>query len=53
MPGGRLAEVYGAKYVFLAAILLNNIISFLTPTLAYWDYRAVCGGTPSCYFRAL
>jgi len=41
LPGGRLAELYSGKYVFLAAVLINAIGTILSPVLAFLDYRAL------------
>ena len=35
LPGGRLAELYSGKYVFLAAVLINAIGTILSPVLAF------------------
>ena len=41
IPGGRMAELYSTKYVFLAAVLMNTIGTLLSPVLAFADYRAL------------
>jgi len=41
LPGGRLAELYSAKYVFLVATLINAVGALLTPACSFLDYRAV------------
>ncbi|XP_071526818.1 sialin-like isoform X2 [Panulirus ornatus] len=38
VPGGRMAEVYGTKRVFGAAILIGGILSFFTPLAARTHY---------------
>lgn len=34
IPGGRLAEIYGAKYVLGASVAISGLISLATPLLA-------------------
>jgi ACS family sodium-dependent inorganic phosphate cotransporter len=41
IPGGRMAELYSGKYVFLVAVLMNTIGTLLSPVLALFDYRAL------------
>eukprot|EP00092_Neocalanus_flemingeri_P031916 GFUD01034672.1.p1 GENE.GFUD01034672.1~~GFUD01034672.1.p1 ORF type:complete len:490 (+),score=95.67 GFUD01034672.1:74-1543(+) len=41
IPGGRMAELYSGKYVFLAAVLMNTVGTLLSPVLAFLDYRAL------------
>ena len=59
IPGGRLAELYSARLVFLASVLLNIMATLLTPLASALDYRVLaclrlvagCGG--GCTFPAL
>jgi len=41
IPGGRMAELYSGKYVFLVAVLMNTLGTLLSPVLAYWSYSAL------------
>ena len=41
IPGGRMAELYSGKYVFLVAVLMNTVGTLLSPVLAFLDYRAL------------
>lgn len=41
LPGGRMAELYSAKYVFFVATLMNTAGALLTPVTAYLDFRAL------------
>lgn len=41
LPGGRLAEIIGAKRVFGYSMLVSSIITLLTPLAASYGYAAV------------
>ena len=41
LPGGLLAEVVGARFVFGLAGLVSGIITFVTPFIARWDLKAL------------
>ena len=41
VPGGRIAEMYSAKWVIWACVFLQAILSLLTPPAAYISYVAV------------
>lgn len=41
LPGGRLAEIVGAKRVFGYSMLVSSIITLLTPLAASYGYAAV------------
>ena len=41
IPGGRMAELYSGKYVFLVAVLMNTIGTLLSPVSAFLDYRVL------------
>jgi len=41
IPGGRMAELFSGKYVFLVAVLMNTVGTLLSPVLAFLDYRAL------------
>jgi len=41
IPGGRMAELFSGKYVFLAAVLMNTVGTLLSPVLAFVDYKAL------------
>lgn len=41
IPGGRMAELYSAKTVFLTATVMNVVGALVTPTAAALDYRAL------------
>ena len=41
IPGGRMAELFSGKYVFLAAVLMNTVGTLLSPVLAFLDYTAL------------
>ena len=36
-----MAELYSAKYVFLAAALMNALGACLSPLMAFWDFKAL------------
>ncbi|XP_067635141.1 sialin isoform X2 [Eurosta solidaginis] len=37
VPGGRLAEVIGGKFIYGYGVLITALFTFLTPIAAYWD----------------
>ena len=39
IPGGRIAELFGGKWVFLVAVLLNILGSLLSPVCSYAGYQ--------------
>ena len=39
IPGGRIAELFGGKWVFLVAVLLNILGSLLSPVCSYAGYE--------------
>merc|ERR1719431_2492290 len=41
IPGGRMAERFSGKWVFLVAVLMNTVGTLLTPVLAYADLMAL------------
>jgi len=41
VPGGRIAEMYSAKWVIWGCVFLQAILSLLTPPAAYISYIAV------------
>ena len=41
IPGGRLAEIYSAKIVFLVSVLLNILPCLLSPFLAKIHFQAL------------
>lgn len=41
LPGGRLAEIFGARRVFGYAMLITSVLTLLTPTIAKIDWMAV------------
>lgn len=42
VPGGLISEKFGGKHVFGNAILLNAVLTLVTPTAIYWgDYTAL------------
>lgn len=41
LPGGRLAEVIGARRVFGYSMLAASLVTLLTPAAAQWGYMAV------------
>ncbi|XP_057327307.1 putative inorganic phosphate cotransporter [Microplitis mediator] len=43
LPGGRLAEVIGAKRVFGYSMLISSIVTLLTPISATFGYKFVAG----------
>ncbi|XP_044268829.1 sialin-like [Tribolium madens] len=38
IPGGRLAEIYGARIVLTVVMFLNGFLTLLTPPAAYLNY---------------
>lgn len=40
IPGGRLAEMFGGKYVYGIGVLMTAIFTLLTPIAAYWSLPA-------------
>ncbi|CAG5094900.1 Similar to SLC17A5: Sialin (Homo sapiens) [Cotesia congregata] len=43
LPGGRLAEVIGAKRVFGYSMLISSLVTLLTPISASFGYQFVAG----------
>ncbi|XP_034952243.1 sialin [Chelonus insularis] len=43
LPGGRLAEVVGAKRVFGYSMLIASVLTLLTPIAATFGYKAAAG----------
>lgn len=41
IPGGRMAEIFSGKWVFLVAVLMNTVGTLLTPCLAFLDLKAL------------
>lgn len=41
IPGGLLAEKYGAKWIFGLGILLSSILCLITPLMARWSVWAL------------
>ncbi|CAH0563407.1 unnamed protein product [Brassicogethes aeneus] len=41
LPGGRIAEVFSAKWVMLGAVVVNIVGALLTPAAALWHYGAL------------
>ncbi|XP_076069277.1 putative inorganic phosphate cotransporter [Oratosquilla oratoria] len=41
IPGGRLAEIVGARKVFGSALLGASVMTFLVPLAAHWDLKAL------------
>lgn len=41
IPGGRIAEMFSAKWVIWGSVMVNVIFTILTPLAAYWSYVAV------------
>ena len=39
--GGRAAELSNVKYIYGVSLLLAGLLTFLIPTVSYWDYRAL------------
>ena len=39
VPGGRMAEVFGGKWVFFAAVLLNIIATLLSPVCSQMGFE--------------
>ena len=39
--GGRAAELSRVKYINGVSLLLAGLLTFLTPSVSYWDYRAL------------
>ena len=39
IPGGRCAELFGGKWVFFIAVIMNIVATLLSPICAYFDYR--------------
>ena len=43
LPGGRLAEVIGARKVFGYSMLVSSFVTLLTPLAATFGYEMVAG----------
>jgi len=43
IPGGRMAELYSGKWVFLAAVMINVVGTLLSPILAALSHWALIG----------
>lgn len=41
VPGGRLAEMFGGKYIYGIGVLVTAIFTLLTPLAAYWSLPAL------------
>lgn len=41
LPGGRMAEIVGARKIFGGGMLLASILTILTPAACYTDYYAI------------
>ncbi|CAG9773623.1 unnamed protein product [Ceutorhynchus assimilis] len=41
LPGGRMAEIVGARKIFGGGMLMASILTILTPAAAYLDYYAI------------
>ena len=41
IPGGRLAERYGTKWLFAGSILSTSVLSLFTPVVAKWSPYAL------------
>ncbi|XP_077300658.1 major facilitator superfamily transporter 3 isoform X2 [Arctopsyche grandis] len=41
IPGGRIAEMFSAKWVMFFSVFINVICTLLTPAMATWHYVAV------------
>lgn len=41
VPGGRLAEMFGSKYIYGYGVLITAIFTLLTPIAAYWSLPAL------------
>lgn len=41
IPGGRMAEVFGGKWLFGLGVLCTAILTLLTPLAARWGYAAL------------
>jgi ACS family sodium-dependent inorganic phosphate cotransporter-like MFS transporter 5 len=41
IPGGRLAEIFGGKWIFGIGILITSIFTLLTPLAANWSFYAL------------
>ena len=39
VPGGRVAELYGGKWVFFVAVLLNVLATLLSPVCSMAGYQ--------------
>ena len=39
--GGRAAELSRVKYIYGVSLLVAGLLTFLTPSVSYWDYRAL------------
>ncbi|XP_037068933.1 vesicular glutamate transporter 3-like [Pollicipes pollicipes] len=39
--GGRCAEISSVKYIYGLSLLTAGCLTFLIPTVSYWDYRAL------------
>ncbi|CAG2176128.1 unnamed protein product [Oppiella nova] len=40
LPGGQLAEKFGAKWIFGSSVLITAILSLISPVAAKWSYSA-------------
>lgn len=43
MPGGRVAEMFSARWVFWGAVVINALCTVLTPPAAKLGYGALIG----------
>lgn len=41
IPGGRMAEILGGKYIYGFGVLITAIFTLLTPIAAYWSFPAL------------
>lgn len=39
IPGGRMAELFGGKWVFFLAVVMNMVATILSPVCAYAGYQ--------------
>lgn len=39
IPGGRVAELFGGKWVFFGAVLVNMVATLLSPVCSYAGYQ--------------
>ncbi|XP_050511061.1 sialin [Diabrotica virgifera virgifera] len=41
LPGGRMAEIVGAKKIFGGGMLMASLLTVLTPAACYWNFYAI------------